>query len=215
MTDSPAPRSAGLPLAAILLVALAAGFGLWAGQRWFAPAAVVPKRLANTILYPQPKLLPAFRLDGSEGKSLDAAALRGRWTLLFLGFTRCPDICPTTLALLADAEKSWSDLPEARRPRILFVSADPERDTPQKTAEYARYFSPTALGATADHTRLEPFLSSLGMVYMKIPTQGDEYTIDHSNSIAVLDPDVRLVGLIRPPLDSTRIAADLRALTGN
>jgi protein SCO1 len=215
MTASPAPRSAGLPLAAILLVALAAGLGLWAGQRWFgAPRASVPA-LANTLLYPQPRVLPDFRLDGGDGTPVDVATLRGHWTLVFLGFTHCPDICPTTLAQLAEAQRALADLPDAQQPRILFVSADPERDSARKTAEYARHFSPGALGATAAHAQLEPFALSLGMVYMKTPLEGDDYTIDHSSSIAVLDPQVRLVGLIRPPLDPARIAADLRTLASD
>ena len=79
---------------AVLLVAFAAGLGLWAGQRWFGVEA-----LKATTLYPAPRVLAPFSLDGAEGP-VDAEALRGRWTLVFLGFTHCPDICPTTLAQL-------------------------------------------------------------------------------------------------------------------
>ena len=211
MNDAAPPRSARLPLTAVLLVALAAGLGLWAGQRWFAAPREAPK-LSSVLLYPQPKALPEFSLDAGDGKSLDRAALQGRWTLVFLGFTHCPDVCQTTLAQLGAAEKTWGDLPEAQRPRILFVSADPERDDAQHTTAYARHFSPTALGATADHARLEPFTNSLGMVYFKRALEGEDYTIDHSPSIAVIDPQVRMAGLIRPPLDTARIAADLRTL---
>lgn len=202
-------------MTAILLVALAAGLGLWAGQRWFAPVApTAPAQLTTTVLYPEPRLLPAFALDGGDGKALDAAALRGRWSMVFLGFTHCPDICPTTLAQLAQVEKLLADLPEAQRPRIVFVSADPERDTPAKTADYARYFSPGALGATADHARLEPFVRSLHMVYAKSEGANGEYSVDHTAYIALLDPQVRHVGMIRPPLDAASIAADLRTLAG-
>lgn len=211
MNDSPAPRSARLPPVAVLLVALAAGLGLWAGQRWFAPAPASSRQLAATSLYPQPRPLPAFRLDGASAP-VDAAALQGRWTLVFLGFTHCPDICPTTLAELGAVQKALADLPEAQRPRILFVSADPERDTPQRTADYARHFSADALGATADHARLEPFARSLGMVYMKSDLENGDYTVDHSSRIALLDPQARLAGQIAPPLDVAKIAADLRQL---
>jgi protein SCO1/2 len=210
MNSTPAPRSARLPVFAVLLVALAAGLGLWAGQRWTAARAAPV--LAATSLYPQPRPLPAFTLDGGDGKAVDAAALQGRWTLVFLGFTHCPDICPTTLAELGAAQKQLADLPEAQRPRLLFVSADPERDTPQATADYARHFSADALGATADHARLEPFARSLGMVYMKSELENGDYTVDHSSRIALLDPQARLAGQIAPPLDVSKIAADLRAL---
>lgn len=214
MTDAPAPRSAGLPLAAILLVALAAGLGLWAGQRWFGARAPTAPALAATLLYPQPRPLDAFALDGGDGQPIDADALRGRWTLVFLGFTHCPDICPTTLADLGRVQKSLADLPLERRPRVLFVSADPERDTPQRIAEYARHFTPDAIGATADHDRLEAFARGLGMVYMKRELENGDYTIDHSSRIALIDPEVRLAGQIASPLDAAKIAADLRTLTG-
>ena len=214
MNTTPAPRATGLPLTAILLVALAAGLGLWAGQRWFAPAPAVRPQLATTVLYPQPRVLPEFRLAGGGDQVIDTGALKGRWHLVFLGFTHCPDICPTTLAQLAQAEKLLADLPEARRPRIVFVSADPERDTPAKTDEYARYFSKDALGATAEHAQLEPFVRSLHMVYAKSEGANGDYSVDHTAYIAVLDPEVRHVGMIRPPLDPAQIAADLRVLTG-
>lgn len=213
MTSNPAPRSKGLPLAGILVVALAAGFGLWAGQRWFAPPSASSMAMRSGVLFPQPRTLPAFSLDGDAGP-IDASTLQGRWTLVFLGFTHCPDVCPTTLAQLASAEKQWADLPEADRPRILFVSADPERDTPKITSDYARYFSPNALGATADAARLDPFVRSLGMVYMKSDLGNGEYSIDHSPTIALLDPQARFAGFIRPPLDPAKIADDLRALAG-
>jgi protein SCO1/2 len=212
MTDTPAPRT-GLPLLAILVIALAAGLGLWAGQRWFAPSNPQAIALKSIVAYPEPRAVPDFSLDGGDGNAIDRAALAGRWHLVFLGFTHCPDICPTTLAQMAAVEKQLADVPEAQRPRILFVSADPERDTAQKTAEYARHFSPGALGATADHARLEPFVRSLHMVYMKSDLGGGNYTVDHTAYLAVLDPQVRHVGMIRPPLEVAQIAADLRTLT--
>jgi protein SCO1/2 len=92
------------------------------------------------------------------------------------------------------------------------VSADPERDTPKITTDYVRYFSPTALGATAEAARLDPFVSSLGMVYMKSDLGNGDYSIDHSPTIALLDPQARFAGFIRPPLDPAKVAADLRQL---
>jgi protein SCO1/2 len=211
MTDSTTSR-AGLPLAAVLIVALAAGLGLWAGQRWFASAPADQPQLTRIIPFPEPRPLGEFTLDRGDGSQLDGASLRGHWTLAFLGFTHCPDICPTTLAQLAQVEKALGDLPESDRPRILFISADPERDTPELTEQYARFFSPTAIGVTADHARLEPFARALGMVYMQSPLENGDYSVDHSSSIALIDPQSRMAGLIRPPLDPAAIAADLRSL---
>lgn len=208
----------------VLLAALAAGLGLWAAQVAFGPApgpspatpepagpAVDPASLQAVSLFPQPRLLPAWTLDQSDGTPLDGAELSGRWTLVFLGFTHCPDVCPTTLADLARAQKAWEPLPEARRPRVLFVSVDPARDTPAKSGEYAAYFHPATLAATAREPALQQFASSLGMVYMKVETEGG-YTMDHSNALVLIDPQGRQAGLVRPPFVPAAIAADLARL---
>src|SRR6478609_2936034 len=124
----------------ILLVALAAGLGLWAAQHAFAPGAPARPELRAVRLFPEPRTLPAFSLQQSDGTRLVPGELQGHWTLVFLGFTHCPDVCPTTLAELAQAQRAWQTLPEATRPRVLFVSVDPDRDTPERTGEYAHGF---------------------------------------------------------------------------
>ena len=207
-------------LTLLVVVALAAGLGLWASQRHFGgvrPAAA--PAVASFTLLPTPRALPAFSLQQSDGTPLTGDELKGHWTVVFLGFTHCPDICPTTLAQLAGAQKQWASLPEASRPRVLFVSADPDRDSPTLTGEYAHAFHPDTLAATADVPTLENFAKSLGFVFMKVPGQGyeqnpNDYSMDHSSAIAVLDPQGQLAGLIRPPFQPKAIAADMRALTG-
>jgi protein SCO1/2 len=205
----------------ILMAALAAGLGLWAAQVAFAPGggtaapaapAVDPARLKAVRLFPAPRAIAPFVLQQSDGTPLEPAELAGRWTVVFLGFTHCPDVCPTTLTDLARAQKAWESLPEGRRPRVLFVSVDPERDTPAKTGEYATYFHPATLAATAPEPALGQFATALGMVYMKVPVEGGDYTMDHSSALVVLDPQGRQVGLIRPPLAADDIAADLALL---
>ena len=210
------PASGRLPLFAVLLVAVAAGVGLWAGQHWFNRVSEQPP-LATTVLYGAPRALPEFALQGADGSVVNNASLQGRWSVAFLGFLHCPDVCPTTLATLGQAQKSLLDLPEAQRPRLLFVSVDPERDTPQQVGAYASHFSPDALAATGETAQIDALARGLGMVYMKTPLEGDSadaqnYTIDHSTSIALLDPQGRITGIIRPPLDAGKIAADLRTL---
>ena len=202
----------------LLVAALAAGLGLLAAWQLFGRGGETkaPQLEAVTLL-PQPRELPAFNLRQSDGTPLVAGELAGHWTLVFLGFTFCPDVCPTTLAELAQAQKQWETMPESTRPRVLFVSVDPERDTPGKTGEYAHAFHPDTLAATADVPALEKFATSLGFVFMKAPGANFEhnpqdYSVDHSAHIAVLDPQGRLAGLIRPPLQPQAIAADLITL---
>jgi protein SCO1/2 len=203
----------------ILVAALFAGLGLMAAYHFLGrdDARSAPA-LQTVTLLPQPRDLPAFNLRQSDGTPLVPGELAGHWTLVFLGFTFCPDVCPTTLAELAQAQKQWESLPESTRPRVLFVSVDPERDTPGKAGEYAHAFHPDTLAATADVPALEKFATSVGFVFMKVPGKDFEqnpgdYSVDHSANIALLDPQGRLAGLIRPPFRPQAIAEDLAVLT--
>lgn len=202
----------------ILLVAVAAALGLWAAQKFFTPqpSPAWPETTAVRLFDP-PRELPAFNLRQSDGTQLVPGELRGHWTLVSLGFTHCPDVCPTTLSQLAQAQKQWETLPEAVRPRVLFVSVDPDRDTPAHTGEYAHAFHRDTIAATADIPALEAFARSLSMVFAKVPPEdgepADQYSVDHSAAIAILDPQGRMSGLVQPPLDPKAIAADMTALT--
>ena len=158
----------------ILVIALAAGAGLWAAYRWFGPAEPAMPQTRAVRLFPQPRVLPAFSLQQSDGTRLVPGELQGHWTIVFLGFTHCPDVCPTTLAELAAAQKQWSTLPDSVRPRVLFVSVDPDRDS--------------ALLA-------------------------GRYNVDHSATLAVLDPKGRMAGILQPPLEPKAIGEDFLMLT--
>ncbi len=197
----------------VLAAALAAGLGLWGAQTHFAPShpAVLPAMRAVT-LFPGTRALAPYKLNASNGSAITSVTMQGHWTLVFLGFTRCPDVCPTTLQSLGQAAKSWAALPAAIKPRVLFVSVDPDRDTPQHVGEYAHFFGKYIIGATAEEKTLASFARSLGMVYMKVPTTGGDYTIDHSASVSVLDPEGNMAGLIRPPFDAAAIGADMKFL---
>lgn len=196
----------------VLIGALAAGIGLWAAQRYFAPAAAPEPKLQTARLFPSPRELPEFSLASGNSGHVDKATLAGHWTIVFLGFTHCADVCPTTLAEMAKAQKTWRALPAASRPRLLFVSVDPDRDAPEKLAEYARFFDPDTLTATAPEPALGNFAKSLNLVYMKVPQANGDYDMDHSSSLMLLDPQVRQAGFLRPPLEPEKIAADLIAL---
>lgn len=204
--------------AIVLVAAFAAAAGLWASRQYFGSVRHSPWPQTKAVrLFEPPRTLPAFSLRQSDGTQLIPGELKGHWTLVFLGFTHCPDVCPTTLAELSVAQKQWDSIPESTRPRVLFVSVDPERDPPDRIGEYAHGFHKDTLAATADIPALETFTKSLGMVFGKVPAPegapADQYTMDHSASMAVLDPQGRMAGLIRPPLDPNAIAADLAALT--
>ena len=150
------------------------------------------------------------------GATVPEQDLLGHPSLVFFGFTFCPDVCPTTLAELAQAQNRWTTLPESTRPRVLFVSVDPERDTIEKIGEYAHAFHKDTLAATPDIPTLEAFAKSLSMVFAKVPlgddAPADQYTIDHSGTLVLLDPQGRMAGVIQPPLEPAAIAEDLITL---
>lgn len=200
----------------VLIAALAAGLGMFAAQRYFgtagsAPAVQAPQLKSVQLITPARELAD-YRLTLSDGKPATPASLRGAWTIVFLGFTHCPDVCPTTLAELAKAQQSWETMPASIRPRVLFVSVDAERDTPAKTGEYAHFFRADTLAASGDAAALANFAQVLGLVFMKVPLDNGDYSMDHSATLVVLDPQGRQAGLIRPPLVWTDIASDLRML---
>lgn len=205
----------------VLAVALAAGLGLLLGQKLLGDAGGSARPPTDSIsFYPQSRPLPQFSLRQSDGSTLTADELKGHWTLVFLGFTSCPDVCPTTLADLAVAQRQWQAISDRQRPRLLFVSVDPQRDSTSRLAEYVHAFHNDTLAASADTPTLERFASALGFVFQKVPgphfaQNPNDYSVDHSAAIAVLDPQARLIGLIRPPFAPATIAADLIALTRN
>ena len=201
----------------ILLVALATGAGLFAAEYLYSGRASSGPELRSMRRLTTPRDLPAFTLQQSDRTQLVPGELRGHWTVVFIGFTYCPDVCPTTLASLAQAQTRWATLPESTRPRVLFVSVDPERDTIEKLGEYAHAFHKDTLAATADIPSLQAFTTSLSLVFAKVPpangAPADQYAVDHSATMVVLDPQGRMAGVISPPYRSKDIAEDLIALT--
>ncbi len=202
----------------ILFVALAAGLGLIASKHFFGdPAPSGWPQTSAVKLFDPPRPLPDFSLRQSDGTQLVPGELNGHWTLVFLGFTHCPDICPLTLSQIAQAQQQWESIPDAVRPRVLFVSVDPERDTPDRIGEYAHAFHKDTLAATADIPSLERFARSLSLVFAKVPPEdgapAEQYSVDHSATMAVLDPQGRMSGVVQQPYDPAALAADLAALT--
>lgn len=198
-----------LPTALIVVVAFAAGLGLWLGMRVFSPA---PLALKAATLYPQPRAIPDFSLTRADGKPLTRDDWKGHWTLAFFGFTNCPDICPTTLTVMKDVR---AKLGTADKVAFHFISVDPDRDTPEQLARYVKFFSPDFVGATGKDDQLQPLTRALGLLYTRTPTGNGDYSVDHSASIVIVGPDATLVGMFRPPLEAGAIADDLATLAGS
>ena len=175
-----------------------------------APLAAMAGMGATLIADPQP--LPAFSLTSAQGP-VTRDGLIGRWHFVFFGYTQCPDVCPTGLGLMAELQRR---LPERERPGVLFVSVDPQRDTPALLGEYVPAFDPGFRGATGDDAALAPLLKHLGvMVQRHPPAQPNHpmtYTVDHTASMFLIDPQARLRGVFSPPHDLESMLADYRRL---
>ena len=164
--------------------------------------------LSSGTVLPEPRPIGEFSLLDQHGKPFGRAALENRWSLLFTGFTHCPDLCPTTLALLA---KLRTRVPGDGL-QVVFVSVDPERDTPERIATYLAHFDPTFVGATGTTAEIERFTATLGLAQVRNPGVGGEYTVDHSAALVLIDPQARVAGYFRPPHDAEALAADLAPL---
>jgi protein SCO1/2 len=151
----------------------------------------------------------ALELTDQQGKPRRLEDWRGKAVVLFFGFTRCPDVCPTTLAEIAGAVKSLGA--DADRVQVLFVTVDPERDTQQALADYVVAFDPRFVALRGDAAATQRVAKEFKIYFEKRP-QGATYTIDHSAQAYVLDAQGRLRLLVRHDRIGKDLAPDLRAL---
>jgi len=163
--------------------------------------------------------VPNVALLGYDGKHRPAMSyFEGHWTMAFFGYTYCPDICPAALANMAQTmtvvrEKN----PEFADTQILFVSVDPQRDTPDRLKEYVEYFDPAFVGTTGEKTDIDELTSALGALYTIVGETEDNnnYLVDHSSQIVLIDPKGGLRAIITPPHTPNNMAADLATLRTN
>jgi protein SCO1/2 len=199
-----------LPLAGMIALA----FGIWLGKEQFSPAAkapVIALKSATELRPPRP--LQPFQLIASEARAFTLDNLRGQWNFLAIGYTHCPDVCPTTLATFDAVAKQLKN--QKIPARFIFISVDPERDSAEKLTEYVRYFNPTFIGATGRHEELQGFTRQLGILYAKAPVTDSAlgYLVDHSASILLVDPEARLSAIFSAPHDAFAMAEDFISIT--
>ena len=155
------------------------------------------------------KPLPKFVLEDHFGNGFTNKNLKNQWSFVFFGYTHCPDICPTTLALLNQVEKVLKKETDIDLPKTIFISVDPERDTVSQLAEYVPYFNPEFTGVTGSLENLQVLTKSLGIAFGKdSDTESKEYEVFHSSRIMLIDPEGRLKALFASPHDVNQIASD-------
>jgi protein SCO1/2 len=165
-------------------------------------------------MYPQTPAIGAFELTDADGAAFTEQDLKGDLTLLFFGFTNCPDVCPDTLATLAEAMDKLETMRVERRPDVVFVSVDPARDAGESMRDYVAYFDPSFRAVTGSDEALAELTSQLGVMYARErPDDSGYYAVDHSGMIVIVDSEGRMIGRFPPSTDADSLAADLFQLS--
>jgi protein SCO1/2 len=141
----------------------------------------------GAVLLNTPRIFSDFELRDHRDQPFTAEQLRGQWTILFFAFSHCPDICPTTLSTLNDMYSKLS-VNEQAKLQIVMVSLDAERDSVEKLADYVPYFNADFIGVTGNQHFVRRMAGELNIAYNRVPLEGDNYTIDHSTQLLLINP---------------------------
>ena len=169
-------------------------------------------KLNGAFMFETPRAIPAFSLTDHRGEAFTVDSLKGQWTLMFFGFTYCPDICPTTMAFLNRFIGELEGLPEYEDTRVVMVSVDPARDTPARLAEYVPYFNPAFTGVTGEFLEIHGFATSLNTPFRKVPGEDGSYLVDHSANVVLVNPRGDYHGFFKAPLDLAKMKVTYRSV---
>jgi len=194
---------------AIAIIALF--FGIWTQRNTHASAK--PTTIVATVLY-QPRQIIPFKLTEDNGKPFNNANFKGHWSLLFFGFTRCPEICPTTLSTLNKAYQAMQHNKLSPMPQVVFISVDPDHDAAKGVIKkYLTSFNKNFIGATGSKKQLDQLTQNLSVLYMKVMNKDamddTHYMIDHSGTILLINPQGDLKAIFSTPHQAGVIAKDV------
>jgi len=180
---------------------------------WMLPDKTVPPELQG-VLRPEPKPLRTFELSDQYRQAFNLERLKGKWSFVFFGYTYCPDICPTTLSALTGVVKQLQEDPQGlTNIQVVFVSVDPQRDTPDTLEAYLKYFNEAFQGVTGAQQDIDSLTRQFGAGYMIEPeTRPGEYLVSHTSSIFLVDPYGQLIAAFPPPHDANTIVEQFRQI---
>jgi protein SCO1 len=194
----------------VLAIGVAALAGWWAAH-FVAPAERSITLVNGTLLTPG-RAIDTFDLVDQGGRHFTKERLAGRWSVIYFGFTTCPMICPTTMAVLKDFAQRVSGLPANARPQVILITVDPEHDTPEAMGRYVTAFDPSFLGLTGSSTALDAVAAEFGVAHGPATAGG---TLDHSATIYFVGPQATLTAVFTPPHSAAALADDYGRLTGH
>jgi protein SCO1 len=210
MNENTPPRRPVRILPTLIIAAIAISAGILAA-RLVLNLQPPADELASTR-FPVARPLQPFHLKDQAGNTFGNNSLKGYWSFLFFGYTHCPDVCPTTLAVLnAVAQKTGDVHPPAH---FVFITVDPGRDTPEQLAAFVRYFNKQFIGVTGSNEEIDNLTKQLGVLHMQIANEADpkNYLIDHSAGVFLIDPRGNYHALFTPPLSAESIAGDFHKI---
>lgn len=187
----------------IFMILLVAGFV----NRMLKPVIFSKEKMETYggVFFDKPRIFRDPVLMDQNGKPVTKALFQEKWTLVFFGFTYCPDICPTTLGILSKFYKELQKNGDAGQVQVVMVSVDPARDTPDKLREYTAYFNPAFIGLTGEYMGLVKFAGDLNSGFTKVPLEDGGYLMEHSGNITVINPRGDYHGFFKPPFDPLRL----------
>jgi protein SCO1/2 len=168
-----------------LLILIVGGFAVW----WYYPPQL------HGIQLQSPRVADDFTLPTSTGETMSLSDFRGKYVVLFFGYTYCPDVCPTTLNDIQQMLKALGT-DRADDVQVVMVSVDPERDTPEQLAEYLGYFDSTFIGMTGTVEEIQPVASQFGIFFERaVGSDNTNYLVDHTAAVTLIDPEghVRMI----------------------
>lgn len=183
---------------------------------WFTVKPETIKQLeVSGIYFPQPELITPFQLTDTHNLAFSDQSFLGHWTLVFFGFTYCPDVCPTTLAMLDNTVKSLkTQHPEMTVPDIVFVSVDPARDNLTQLDKYVHFFNPEFKAVTGSQKQLETIARQMGVIFDKIymdpkSQNKDNYLMEHSTSLTLINPQGGIQAIFTGPHEVSQLSDDI------
>lgn len=192
-----------------IIIALVLGVAIAAGLTFALRDAREPGVSLTATVLPAGNELPDFTLLDQHGAAVDRSAFEGQWDVVFFGFTNCPDICPATMTVLGQAKREMQARGQDPLPRLVLVSVDPERDTPEAMGRYVAYFGDDNLGLTGELAEIRKLTDALGVFFQKASADGEVYGVDHSTVVLVIDPEGRLKALFSAPHEVANLVHDL------
>jgi protein SCO1/2 len=172
--------------------------------------SVAEMKVNGAYMLDTPRNIGEIDLIDQNGEAFTKERFEGVWTLVFFGFTHCPDVCPTTMAFLNEFMQKLEGT-EAEDTRVVMVSVDPARDTVEVLAEYVPYFNPEFIGVTGDFLDIHRFATALNTPFRKAPGQGENYQVDHSANVVLINPRGDYHGFFRAPLDQGKMKVTYRS----